>query len=387
MAVIFILTCSVLLQLLAVAFALRLIRISGGRLAWLVLAAAIVLMAVRRMLTLKNALLNYPDHLPNIETELVALVISSLVLGAIIAIRPLFESIRNSEKQLAEQTRRNQVILESSPDGFVITSNDGRIRESNAAFCHIANKTNAELLNQNLFDNLFSSEPKQLEVFNNRLDKEGYDRTELRYVNQDNDAYFLEISSKCVSVDGDAFIYSFIRDISEAQYAKAELYEQKERAQVTLGAIGDGVITTDTDGNVQYMNPVSELLCGMRHVQAHGLHITRVLKLFDEKTSEPITNHVNYCLTTRTNMRITENAVIHSHDGESNHSVEIVVSIIKDSSGDVFGTVLVLHDVTELRGMAKQLTYQAAHDSLTGLINRREFEHRLESCSGPPRRV
>ncbi|MGD8629933.1 MAG: EAL domain-containing protein, partial [Gammaproteobacteria bacterium] len=61
-------------------------------------------------------------------------------------------------------------------------------------------------------------------------------------------------------------------------------------------------------------------------------------------------------------------------------SVEVNASPIRDSNADISGVVLVFHDVTELRGLAKKMSYQATHDSLTGLINRREFENRINQA-------
>ena len=64
------------------------------------------------------------------------------------------------------------------------------------------------------------------------------------------------------------------------------------------------------------------------------------------------------------------------HDGSS-VAIQYSISPLLSRDGEALGVVLVIRDVTENRNMAKQLSYQAAHDALTGLINRREFEERL----------
>ena len=69
-----------------------------------------------------------------------------------------------------------------------------------------------------------------------------------------------------------------------------------------------------------------------------------------------------------------------SIDGEIEHSVEITASPVRGPGNSISGTVVVFHDVSELRGLTRKMSYQATHDPLTGLINRREFERRLDEA-------
>jgi diguanylate cyclase (GGDEF)-like protein len=73
-------------------------------------------------------------------------------------------------------------------------------------------------------------------------------------------------------------------------------------------------------------------------------------------------------------------AVMVSIDGEQEHSVEITASPVRGPGNSISGTVVVFHDVSELRGLTRKMSYQATHDPLTGLINRREFERRLDEA-------
>ena len=66
--------------------------------------------------------------------------------------------------------------------------------------------------------------------------------------------------------------------------------------------------------------------------------------------------------------------------GGAERSVELSVTPLKPDGGETLGLVLVLHDTSELRGITRQMTYQASHDALTGLVNRREFERRLQEA-------
>ncbi len=386
MAVILVLTISVVLQLAAALLGLRLIRTTGSKLAWLTLSAAIMLMTVRRTMTLFTTLVNYPDQLPIFKAELVALLISVLMLVAVIAIRPLFESIRRSEKALAEQIRRNRIILESSPDGFLIADVKGQILQANKAYCDLVGYTAEELLTMNL---------EQIKVTRhdtpyhhlNQIIEQGHGRFEVCHRHKDGHTIEIELTARYVDIDGQRFIYTFLRDITERKRADEALFEQKERAQVTLAAIGDGVVTTDIQGRVQYMNTVAEQLCGVEIEAALGKRLAEVVNLVDEFSRVPIMSPVDYCMDSQKSLRLTEHTLLISHGHDSQYSVEVIISPIKDRLEKILGMVLVLHDVTELRGMARQLSYQASHDPLTGLINRREFEVRLEEALQRTRRL
>ena len=259
MAVILVLTISVLLQLAAALLALRLIRTTGGRLAWLTLSTAILLMTVRRCMTLFTALVNYPDHLPLLEPELVALLVSILMLTAIYSIRPLFESIRRSEKALAEQTRRNKIILESAPDGFLITDVEGYILEANKAYCELVGYTATELLSMNLSQIKVTENDSPYHHLSHVIEH-GQGRFEVSHRHKDGHVIDIELTAKYVDIGEQRFIYTFLRDISERKRAEEAMFEQKEQAQVTLAAIGDGVVTTNIRGQVQFMNAASALI-------------------------------------------------------------------------------------------------------------------------------
>lgn len=155
------------------------------------------------------------------------------------------------------------------------------------------------------------------------------------------------------------------------------LFREKVRAQVTLHSIADGVITTDVQGRIEYMNPVAEQLTGRRTAEVRGEPIGSVLHLTRD-TSFTVENRA----TTRNAMEEAttekkQQALLTRRDG-SQIAIDKSVSPIRDEDGAVMGQIHVFHDVTEERQLAFQLSWQATHDLLTGLVNRHEFEHRVE---------
>jgi diguanylate cyclase (GGDEF)-like protein/PAS domain S-box-containing protein len=167
-----------------------------------------------------------------------------------------------------------------------------------------------------------------------------------------------------------------ITDITDRKLAAAELHAEKERAQVTLASIADGVITTDTDGWVEYLNPVSEALTGWKASAARGLPLQAVFRMVQESTREPAQNPIETVLREERTIEVPATMLLVRNDG---NEIPVVHSAapIRGRDGEISGVVLILHDVSNERQYAAKLSYQASHDSLTGLINRAEFEKRL----------
>lgn len=167
-----------------------------------------------------------------------------------------------------------------------------------------------------------------------------------------------------------------VTDITDRKLADAQLFAEKERAQVTLESIGDAVITTDVRGLVDYLNPVAEMLTGWRTPEARGQSMQVVCQTLDESTRKPLSNPVEVVLREGSSIKVAANVLLLRRDG-SEIAINASAAPIRDRAGAIAGVVLVLHDVRREREYATQLSYQASHDALTGLINRREFEHRL----------
>ncbi len=157
----------------------------------------------------------------------------------------------------------------------------------------------------------------------------------------------------------------------------AQVYREKELAQVTLRSIGDAVITTDEQERVAYLNPVAESLTGWTTAQALGRPLSEVFSIVNEFTREPVESPVDKVLREGCIVGMTNHTVLIARSGRE-YAIEDSAAPIRERDGQILGVVLVFHDVSEKRKLTHQLSYQARHDALTGLINRSEFERRLE---------
>ncbi|MBM4197739.1 MAG: EAL domain-containing protein [Gammaproteobacteria bacterium] len=166
-------------------------------------------------------------------------------------------------------------------------------------------------------------------------------------------------------------------DITEQKIYEEALFKEKESAQITLQSIGDGVVTTDAECTVEYLNPIAEELTGWKLEEAAGRKIDDVFRGFHEETCEPLENPLSVAIRRSRSVKSVRPMLLIRRDGNELY-IESTAAPIRNDRGDVKGAVLVFHDVSESRELNRRLSYHASHDVLTGLVNRPEFEARLE---------
>jgi len=165
-----------------------------------------------------------------------------------------------------------------------------------------------------------------------------------------------------------------IRDISDRHLAEDRLYRERERALVTLASIADAVITTGPTGVIDYLNPAAERLTRWTTAAALGQPLDRVLPLVSDLSGEPVESPAAVALRVgpfvpgeHVSLRLDEKLLPIAYN----------VAPLSDSEGRPTGVVVVFRDVVEQRRHDRRLSHEATHDSLTGLVNRAEFERRL----------
>ncbi len=145
-----------------------------------------------------------------------------------------------------------------------------------------------------------------------------------------------------------------------------------------LAALPEGIFFTDLDGRIEFMNAAAESLAGTSLEAALGRRFEEVVGFTDDAERRAIAEPIRQAIQTGVPVTVSRRAVLLSRAAGGERSIEPLAAPVRDAAGDVVGAVVLLRDVTELRGLARQMSYQATHDALTGLLNRREFERRLE---------
>lgn len=162
--------------------------------------------------------------------------------------------------------------------------------------------------------------------------------------------------------------------------ANAEaLFEEKERARVTLDSIGDGVISTDFRGRISFLNNVAERITGWTQSEASGRPLDKTFLLVDATTRECLNPPAMDAIIENRTVKLESDCVLIGRDGHES-AVEISASPIHDQHEGVVGAVVVAHDVTEARDLSAKLARLALHDNLTGLPNRVLLADRLDKA-------
>ena len=182
--------------------------------------------------------------------------------------------------------------------------------------------------------------------------------------------------------------YSFaraIRNITEREVARRELFTEKERAQVTLNSIGDAVLSTDISGNVTYLNVVAEAMTGWSCKEAVGHALTEVFQIVDGASHRPGPNPMELAIQENRAVGLTANCILIRRDGRET-AIEDCAAPIHDRDGQVTGAVIVFHDVSIARAMVVEMSHLAQHDMLTDLPNRSLLNDRLTQAISLARR-
>jgi len=159
--------------------------------------------------------------------------------------------------------------------------------------------------------------------------------------------------------------------------SEQELLVAKEQIEVTLRSIAEGVITTDIDGRVLFMNPAAEEMTGVSLREARHQPIASILNILDEESREPVAPSILDALETSNVVRPRPGRVLICCE-EKEISIQESAAPMRDNKGNIIGAVLVVENIQHAHELTRKLTYQASHDDLTGLYNRREFERRLQ---------
>jgi diguanylate cyclase (GGDEF)-like protein/PAS domain S-box-containing protein len=193
----------------------------------------------------------------------------------------------------------------------------------------------------------------------------------------------LEIASSVVEYDkGNALLITGVEILptQTVQTLRLAADTAGEPQLLALNSLAEAIIATDKDGRITFINPAAQVLTATEGGAAIGKLLEEIVSLVDESDRRRLSDPVHQALTSGAPVNLSRRALLLSRNNGAERSIELSASPIRNADRDVVGAVVLLHDVTEMRGLARQMSYQATHDALTGLINRREFERRLEEA-------
>jgi len=170
-----------------------------------------------------------------------------------------------------------------------------------------------------------------------------------------------------------------LRNVSLGQASMNDAGHVHGAASTLLARLDRPAIVTDIAGVVRYMNEPAETLTAWSIAEAVGKPLAEIVKLAGNTASGSIVGHLTQALAKGTAMPLGGDAVLIRADGTQT-AVEGSVAPVQGTNNRIVGAMVLLQDVTRLRRIADGLAHEARHDTLTGLVNRREFQTRLEAA-------
>ncbi|MHB1186347.1 putative bifunctional diguanylate cyclase/phosphodiesterase [Thiobacillus sp.] len=291
---------------------------------------------------------------------------------------------------LQSSEERFRAMSDASPLGIFVSDTEGSCIYTNAAYRTISGLNLEETLGTN-WSMAIHPEDRERVLAEWRVaarDQAPF-QTEFRFLQKDERIVWTRVNSAAI-LDGKKWLglVQTVEDITgrkaaefTLRVAEENLFMEKERAQVTLNSIGDAVLTTDTLGNVTYLNRVAETMTGWSHDEALGRPIAAVFTIVDSTTRLAAANPMLRAIEENTAMELAADTVLVRRDG-SESPIEDSAAPIHNRDGQVTGAVIVFRDVSESRAMALEMAHLAQHDFLTGLPNRLLLTERFSHAIG-----
>jgi diguanylate cyclase (GGDEF)-like protein/PAS domain S-box-containing protein len=297
-------------------------------------------------------------------------------LGA--AVNNLLEDLEQRGAQLQDREQLFQRLVETVHDAVLVHRKV--ILFANARFLSLLGMKSPDVVGRPLTEFVA---PEYVELVENNLRRrlEGEsaaERYEIELMDRQGQVTRVELSSTVIDSAGEPALLLTALEMMPG-IIPTEV-SQKPRAMATLDAMGESVITVDAEGRIDYINHSAEVLLGQQVNQVLGKTFADVASLVDENDRRKLDDPVHKALGSAGRASAARRAVLVPVNGVNERYVEISVTPLHPEGKDPSGMVLVLHDTSELRGLTRQMTYQASHDALTGLVNRREFERRLQEA-------
>ena len=299
---------------------------------------------------------------------------------------------------LGKSEARFRAISDGSPLGIFVADALGGCVYTNAAYHKISGLSLEQTLGTN-WSMAIHPEDRERVLAEWRIAAQSLEpfQTEYRFQQEDNSVVWVRVNSAAMRDDQGIGRKLFglvqtVEDISERKAtesvmraAEEALFEEKERAQVTLNSIGDAVLTTDLRGNVTYLNQVAEGMTGWSRKAALGRPLAEVFNIIDGKTRVTGENPAQRAIKEDQIVELAANSVLIRRDGLET-AIEDSSAPIHNREGHVIGAVLVFHDVSESRAVALRMAHLAQHDFLTGLPNRVLLDERCAQAIGQANR-
>ena len=296
----------------------------------------------------------------------------SYIIGSRLDITEL-KRLKEEKEQLLKNF--NSMFTEHSAIMLIIDAASGKILDANPQACSFYGYTKEEMLRMCIdeINTLSNDSTRQLRI-------QAFNRERQYFLFphrlKSGEIKMVDVYSSPVTYGDNTRLYSIIFDVSDREQYRDDLYREKEMLSVTLNSIGDGVVTTDLDGKITYLNQAAEEITGWSTKEAYSKSFMEIFDLRNETTGNIVPNPISAVLETGMIVGLANHTVLLNKNG---NFIPIADSAapIRDESGHVYGVVMVFRDVSQEKRQQERILYLSYHDPLTQIFNRRYMEEEL----------
>lgn len=288
------------------------------------------------------------------------------------------EELQRIQTELENDKARYFELYDKAPLGYQSLDIEGNFLEVNQKWLDIFGYQKDEVIGKWFGDFLAPAYKDAFRKCFPIFKAQGFIHSEFEMVGKNGEILFIAFDGKVGYAHDGEFqqTHCILKDISVEHILTKKLEENREIMQATLISVGDGVISCDIQGKVQFLNPVAERMTGWSQEEANGLQIEEVFNIYNESTGEKSESIARLVLETGKVLGIANHTILISKYGEKRPIEDSAAPIIMEN-GDIIGVVIVFSDFTEKRKSIEEIEYLSYHDYLTGLYNRRFFEEEM----------
>ena len=287
-------------------------------------------------------------------------IIAAIGIIVLIAIGALLISVwkRNEAQQLRHELEleKDKKALEKhygyltryANDIIMLLNDQGGFYQMNERGLERYGYTEDEIRGMNIRDLRPKHTLDELENQIRQVLQKGHIQIESVHVTKTGEAFPVEVSARCITIDEKLYVQSIVRDITNRKKYEQAILEREDNLRITLESIGDAVIVTDKNGRITRLNKVAESLTGWTFSEALNKPVSEVLILKNARNGQSIPELFNRVLNEKRIVEIDEYTELVARDG----SIRLIADSfapIPDKDGNIIGSVIVLRDVSEKR--------------------------------------
>ncbi|MBY6220981.1 diguanylate cyclase domain-containing protein [Marinobacter nauticus] len=280
------------------------------------------------------------------------------------------------------------------PLGILVTDRNGICLYSNAAYQELSGWSGGELIGSHWSAVIHPKDrEKVIKHWNDAVLGQASFRCESRIRRSDGKTVWVRRNAILLAdaVSGHGYVHT-AEDIAgfkskqrACQKAEQQLFEERDRARVTLDAIGDAVISTDINGLVTYMNLAAESLTRCSRAEVLGQPLNEIIQLCEVTTGHRVDDPAHRAIHSDGPVALEANMLVVINNGVE-VEVEDTAAPVHDRKGMVVGAVIVFREARFSREAMNRMVHLAQHDALTGLQNRNAFYERFDQALAMARR-